>query len=104
MKTYWNNEGRFEAEYNEMRNAGFNFTKAEQNAFHRYYRYFNDGDLPMGAKYAWTRDIEMYLEAQVSIAIAKAYVRFKKGNVVKAIKFYSKSSLKGFNAWMNVNA
>ena len=101
IKTYWNHEGRFNAEYDEMLGAKFTFTKAEENAMYKYHRYYNDGDLPMGAAYAWTHDIERYLECQANIAVAKAYVRFKKGIVSNAIKIYSKSSFKGFNTWVN---
>ena len=100
MKTYWNNEGRFNAEYDEMIKAGFEFTKAEKNAMHKYYRYHNDGDLPVGAKYAWTSDIENYLEFQANVAVAKAYMRFNKENASKFIKYFSKKSFVGFNSYL----
>ena len=99
-KTYWNNNGKFQAEYDEMMAAGFQFTKAENNVTYKYYRYFNDGDIPMGARYAWKHDIETYLEHQANIAVAKAYVRFKNGDVKNIIKFYSQKKLMGFNSYM----
>ena len=101
MKTYWNNEGRFQAEYDEMVNAGFKFTKAEENVMYKYRRYYNDGDLPMGAAYAWTADIEKYLELQANIAVAKAYVRFTKNNVSFVVKAYSQKSFVGFKSFVN---
>ena len=100
---YWNSTGRFQSEYDEMVNVGFAFTNKEKKAMHKYYRYYNDGDLPMGARYAWTHDVEGYLEKQADIAVAKAYVRFKDGNVSVKIKFYAKKTFVGFSNYV-VNA
>ena len=99
MKNYWTNEGLFNEEYNEMLKADFNFTRAEENAMYKYYRYYNDGDLPSGAKYASTFRIQVYLESQANIAVAKAYVRFKKNNVSDLIKSFSKKSFVSFSAF-----
>lgn len=52
--TYWNGNGELQNEYNEMlqaeKDGTFTFTKAALNEFHRYYRYYNDGDLPGWAR------------------------------------------------------
>ncbi|MBQ0079722.1 MAG: hypothetical protein KBS66_07535 [Eubacterium sp.] len=53
MNTYWAHSGKLQAQYDEMMNAGFKFTKASERAFHTYYRYFNDGDLPGFARSKW---------------------------------------------------
>ena len=45
-KRYWNSNGEAQSLYDEMQNAGWVFTKASESAFHAYYRYYNDGDLP----------------------------------------------------------
>lgn len=97
-KTYWNNEGKFQVEYNEMLNAGFKFTKAEQNAMNKYARYYNDGDVPSGAAYISEYHVEHYLEDQANIAVAKAYNRFNK-NASRTIKSYAASKFIGFKAW-----
>lgn len=99
--TYWNNNGRFNAEYNEMRKSGFEFTQAELSIFYKYHRYYNDGDMPYGTKYAWAEDIEKWLENQADIAVAKAYKRFKNSEVTNLIKYFAKKSFKSFNSWIN---
>jgi hypothetical protein len=52
MTAYWNGNGAEQAKYNEMCAAGFDdhFTKASMEDMHRYYRYYNDGDLPGWAR------------------------------------------------------
>ena len=55
---YWNSNGPEQAKYDEMEKAGFEYTKATQNAFHSYYRYYNDGDLPGWARSRW--DVTKY--------------------------------------------
>lgn len=97
---YWNNNGRFQKEYEEMRSAiykgEFSYNKQELNTMHKYYRYFNDGDLPKGSTFKFaTFQIESYLETQANIAIAKAYLRYKKDCSNLVIKFYAKQKLKG---------
>lgn len=56
---YWNRTGAEQAKYDEMRAAGFDdeFTKKSLEDMHRYYRYYNDGDLPGWARsrYEWKR-------------------------------------------------
>ena len=56
--TYWNSNGPEQARYDEMEAAGFKYTKATETAFHSYYRYYNDGDLPGWARSRW--DITRY--------------------------------------------
>ena len=97
---YWTNKGRFQNEYEQLKAVDFNFNQEEQNAFHKYYRYYNDGDMPVGSKYYSKASIETYLEIQASIAIAKAYARATKGNCSAVIKMFSQRKLKGFKAWM----
>ena len=47
---YWDNTGTAQAHFDEMEDAGFKYTKASDNAFYSYYRYYNDGDLPGWAR------------------------------------------------------
>lgn len=97
--TYWFNNGRFQKEYEELENSPV-WTKAEENAKHKYYRYYNDGDIPMGATYASAIEIERYLDCQASIAIAKAYCRTHKNeDISRTIKAYAKLPLEGFKSW-----
>lgn len=101
VKTYWNHKGRFEDEYNELIKANFKFTKAEENAMYKYHRYFNDGDIPVGAKYYSTRDIERYLEFQADVVVARAYMRFNKEKASKLIAYFAKKKLIGFDSYIN---
>ena len=55
---YWNSNGEAQNLYDEMQNAGWAYTKASESAFHAYYRYYNDGDLPGWARSRW--DITRY--------------------------------------------
>lgn len=99
-RTYWNNNGLFQEEYEELIKSNVKWTKSEENAKHRYYRYFNDGDIPGGATHANKKEVETYLETQASIAIAKAYKRTHKGeNVGLLIDCFATRELKGFKAW-----
>ena len=61
-KRYWNSNGEAQNLYDEMQNAGWVFTKASESAFHAYYRYYNDGDLPGWARSRWelTRHTSKY--------------------------------------------
>ena len=43
-RTYWNNQGYLQAQYEEMRAAGWTFNKTSVDTFRRYYRFYNDGD------------------------------------------------------------
>ena len=49
---YWENNGKHNKEYMEMRAAQFEFSKATNSVFHRYYRFYNDGDAPSSVKIA----------------------------------------------------
>lgn len=99
MNTYWNNNGKFQNEYNELELDG-KWTKAEENAKYKYYRYYNDGDIPAGAKYFFNHTVEEYLEEQASIAIAKAYCRAHKGERIDPVVVeWSQRPLQGFSAW-----
>ncbi|MGN0807945.1 MAG: hypothetical protein ACI4MN_05835 [Candidatus Coproplasma sp.] len=102
--TYWNSNGRFQKEYEELEVAeGFKWTKSEENAKHRYYRYFNDGDLPQGTCFASKEEIQSYLEAQANIAIAKGYCRAHKGEKIPVvIRAYASRPLQGFKAWAQI--
>lgn len=104
-KTYWNGNGRFQKEYHELNSdPAFKWTKAEENAKYRYYRYFNDGDLPQGAYLASKGEIQMYLEIQATIAIAKGYCRAHKGEEIPtAIRVYATRPLQGFKAWAHID-
>ena len=55
---YWEGTGLLQAEYDEMENAGHEYTKETERLFHSYYRYFNDGDLPGWARSRW--DVTQY--------------------------------------------
>ena len=55
---YWNRAGALQAEYDEMKNAGFEFSKAHIQLAHSYHRYYNDGDLPGWARSRW--DVTTY--------------------------------------------
>ena len=61
-KRYWEHTGLYQAEYDRMEEAGHEYTKASESAFHSYYRYYNDGDLPGWARSRWdlTRDTYRY--------------------------------------------
>ena len=48
---FWDKDNELSELYEQMRNdKNFEFSKASQNVFHQYYRYYNDGDLPGFAK------------------------------------------------------
>ena len=55
---YWNRAGALQAEYDQMEDAGHEYTKETERLFHSYYRWFNDGDLPGWARSRW--DITRY--------------------------------------------
>ena len=63
-----------------MEEAGWNdkYTKASQATARRYYRYYNDGDIPRGMRYTTVNQIERTLEVQAHEMIKKEYARFQK--------------------------
>lgn len=94
LNAYWNRNGEEQAKYNELEQSGWlddMITKDSANKFHRYYRYYNDGDLPGFARsryelkeYDWRFNSwklnsagEQELENRVTEAILKEYKRFK---------------------------
>ena len=44
MNCYWNRRGAAQAKYDEMEAAGWEYNKTTEDTFHRYYRFYNDGD------------------------------------------------------------
>ena len=58
MGTYWNREGAAQAKYDEMQAAGWEYNQTTLDHMHRYYRYYNDGDLPGWARSRW--DVTRY--------------------------------------------
>lgn len=92
--TYWNRSGELQSEYDRMRKAEdegtFTFTKTSLNIFHRYYRYYNDGDLPGWARGKWeltrygrwglelNEKGEQELERRVTERLAAEWKRFNK--------------------------
>ena len=52
---YWNGKGVEQSKYDEMMAADWDdmMTKASKDDMHRYYRYYNDGDLPGWARTHW---------------------------------------------------
>lgn len=81
--TYWNNEGQYQKEYDEMRKAGHKFTKNSQAVCRRYYRYYNDGDIPRGMYWDRQLVIEWKLERQANEMVKKEYARFTNKNSSK---------------------
>lgn len=78
--TYWNGNGLYQKKLNEMEAAGWNekYTKKSQATARRYYRYFNDGDIPRGMRWETEFIIERALEAQAHEMIKAEYKRFQK--------------------------
>ena len=99
--SYWNRTGKFQKEYEEMQAANFKYTKAEENAMYKYRRYYNDGDLPRGSLFIDKCRIELYLEIQANIAVAKAYLRFNPQCNNMTIKLYARNNCKGLQAYWN---
>jgi len=93
-RTYWNNNGKYQSEYNQMLKAEeaglFTFTKTALKLFHSYYRYYNDGDLPGWARgdykitqYGrWGKELNEYgeslFEEKVNERILMEWKRFNK--------------------------
>jgi len=92
MNAYWNNKGIEQAKYDEMENAGWQYTKKTESAFHSYYRYYNDGDLPGWARGnyrltqpgRWGRELstlgQQEFEIRITDVINAEYKRFQKAN------------------------
>lgn len=92
--TFWSSDSEFMDIYNQMSNAvdneEFKFTQASENQFHRYYRYYNDGDLPGWARSRydltrdgrWGRELnnegQAELERRTALAVIKEWKRFQK--------------------------
>ena len=89
---YWNRAGALQAEYDEMKNAGFEFSKAHIQLAHSYHRYYNDGDLPSWARSRWDltqqgrwgRELnsrgEEEFERRVTARIEIEYRRFRRAH------------------------
>lgn len=79
--TYWNNNGKYQAQYDEMyaavEDGKFIWTKASSDAFYHYYRFYNDGDTPTSYRYRSDAYAEV-IEARVNERIEKEWKRFKK--------------------------
>lgn len=78
---YWNGNGRYQKEYEEMRAANWETTKAYWTMSKRYYRFFNDGDLPYRGMGNET-EIANRLEADMDARIASEYKRFKRAKKI----------------------
>lgn len=95
IDTYWNSKGEQQEKYTEMCKAGWidwGTTKASQADMHRYYRYYNDGDLPGWARGRWDLKVwsplyhqwilntkgEQELENRATEIVLKEYKRFQK--------------------------
>ncbi len=74
--TYWNGNGRYQKQLDEMEAAEWNYTKANKATARRYYRYYNDGDIPKGMAYEAKYFIEAKLEMQANRMIEAEYKRF----------------------------
>ena len=80
--TYWSLNGKHQEKYDTMRKANFEFSKTAVSLFHRYYRFFNDGDCPASMKHLVV-DYSKYLEEKVDNQIEKEwhrYCRYKRTN------------------------
>ena len=100
-KSYWNGNGQFEKEYEELlASPNVKWTKEEQEIKDRYYRYYNDGDLPYGADFASISEIEEYEELLLSILIAKVYYRVHKDERMPSLIWWvAKKPYQSFKAW-----
>lgn len=81
--TYWNGNGKHQEMLNEMEKAGWNekYTVQSKADARRYYRYFNDGDMPRGKDFSCYMPehvIEYKLEQQANKMILREYARFQK--------------------------
>lgn len=79
--TYWNGNGRYQKQLDEMEAAEWNYTKANKAIARRYYRYYNDGDIPKGMAYCAKEFIEAKLEFQANNMIEAEYKRFLKAEL-----------------------
>ena len=81
--TYWNGNGRHQEKLNEMEDANWNckYTAKSKAIARRYYRYFNDGDMPRGKDFhglLTIQQIEYRLEKQANEMVLAEYERFQK--------------------------
>ena len=75
--SYWHGKGKYQKEYDEMKAADFEFTKATQKVFHSYYRFHNDGDTPTSYRY-YAEKYQNIIEAKADERILAEYKKFKK--------------------------
>lgn len=88
---YWEGNGKHHKEYLEMREAQFEFTKTTNAVFHRYYRFYNDGDAPasirvaiqrhgfgVAAKFDYVAEYLEKIETAVDERVVAEYKRFQK--------------------------
>lgn len=81
--TYWNGNGKYQEMLDEMEEARWNeigYTTKSKSIARRYYRYFNDGDIPRGKQFSIYMPldiIEYRLEKQANEMVLKEYARFK---------------------------
>ena len=91
--TYWNRQGAAQAKYDEMEDAGWEYNRTTEETFHRYYRFYNDGDAtPRIRSLLWNtrwdalkfnseyNDYCRRLEERVTKRIEIEYRRFKNAN------------------------
>ena len=78
--TYWNRNGTYQKELREMIDAELNkhYTKKSKATAYRYYRFYNDGDIPRGMSKLSMSFISVLLEAQADTMIVSEYDRFMK--------------------------
>lgn len=78
--TYWNGRGKYQNELREMIDAQWNnkYTKKSKETAYRYYRFYNDGDVPKGMSTFSKAMISARLEKQADEMISGEYKRFCK--------------------------
>ena len=99
-KAYWNGNGEEQAKYDEMMKADWDdeMTQASKNDMHRYYRYYNDGDLPGWAKgskgWPLTKLSTLYNQFVLNDAGEQELERRATETILKEWKRYQKSCQK----------
>lgn len=94
MNTYWQGNGKFQKEYNEIIGNPKSVWKSDEiKTRDIYYRYYNDGVMLRSAANMRKQDFERWIESQADIAIARVYERLHGGDVSMTIKGYAKSPL-----------
>lgn len=100
-KTYWNNNGYLQKEYEQILQENIKFTKSEQQQNYIYYRFYNDGDMPKGSKFFDCDRVAQYLEEQANIIIAKRYIaKHPEDKKNMRVKFWAMRERKGFKKWI----